>query len=93
MPETYSLSQCSSGRFCGWSSPNYFGSFYSASGSGTISLSWTPRSYSNNRSGIARLYNAGGTASLCFTPGQDRATVVASYYTPSKVSLASGTTC
>lgn len=90
---TYSLSQCASGRFCGWSSPNYLGSFYSVTGSGSVALSWTAQSYSNNRSSLARLFNAGGTTSLCFNPGQDRATVATAYYTPSKVNLASGTIC
>lgn len=91
--ETYSLSQCTSGRFCGWASPNYLGSFYSVTGSGAVSLTWTARSYSNNRSSIARLFNAGGTTSLCFNPGQDRATVATAYHNPSKVNLASGASC
>ncbi len=91
--ETYSLSQCTSGRFCGWSSPNYLGSFYSVSGSGGVPLSWTAQSYSNNRSSLARLFNASGTTSLCFNPGQDRATVAMAYYTPSRVNLASGSSC
>lgn len=90
---TYSLSQCTSGRFCGWSSPNYLGSFYSVTGSGTVALSWTAQSYSNNRSALARLFNAGGTTSLCFNPGQDRATVATAYYNPGKVNLASGSVC
>lgn len=93
LPGTDALSQCGSGRFCGWANANYLGSFYSVSGSGTLALTWTARSYSNNRSGIAHLYNTSATASLCFTPGQDRTTVAASYYTPSKVSLTSGTGC
>ncbi|MFT4009245.1 MAG: peptidase inhibitor family I36 protein [Nocardioidaceae bacterium] len=89
----FSLAQCTSGRFCGWSSPNYSGSFYWVTGSGTKSLSWTAASYSNKRSGIARLYNAGGTASLCFAPGRSRSTVGASYHNPDKVTLGSVTSC
>jgi hypothetical protein len=90
---TFSLSQCTSGRFCGWANAGYTGSFYWVSGSGTVSLSWTARSFSNNRSGTARLYNAAGTTSLCFPPRQNRTSIASSHYNPSKVSLGSGTSC
>lgn len=90
----FSLSQCGSGKFCGWAQPNYTGSFHSVSGSGvTKSLSWAAKSYSNNRAKGARLYNSAGSASLCFTPGQDRATVGSGYYSPSKVYLSATTSC
>lgn len=91
---TLSLSQCTSGRFCGWAQSNYSGSFYYTSGTGvTRSLSWNARSYSNNRSQAARLYDSTGSSSLCFTPGQDRATVASNYYLPTKVHLLSSTGC
>lgn len=89
-----SLSQCTSGRFCGWSSSNYTGSFvYTTGSSDTRSLSWTARSYSNNRSQGARLYNSTSSASTCFTPGQSRATIGSSYYNPAKVFLSSSSSC
>lgn len=90
----YSLSQCGSGKFCGWALSNYTGSFYSTSGSGvTKNLSWNARSYSNNRSQGARLYNSSGSASVCFSPGQDRPTIASAYYNPSKVKLSSTSSC
>ncbi|GAA1723892.1 hypothetical protein GCM10009710_00820 [Aeromicrobium alkaliterrae] len=89
-----SLSQCTSGRFCGWSSSNYTGSFVYTTGTGiTRSLSWTARSYSNNRSQGARLYNSTSSASTCFAPGESRATIGSSYYNPAKVFLSSSSSC
>lgn len=91
---TFSLSQCTSGRFCGWAQSNYSGSFYYTTGSGvTKALTWTARSYSNNRSQGARLYDSAGTSSVCFTPGQDRATIGSTYYNPDKVYLSSTASC
>ncbi|WP_408898463.1 peptidase inhibitor family I36 protein [Nocardioides sp. R1-1] len=91
---TFSLSQCTSGRFCGWAQSNYSGSFYYTTGTGvTKTLSWTARSYSNNRAQGARLYDSTGSSSVCFTPGQDRATIGSSYYSPDKVFLSSTASC
>lgn len=89
-----SLSQCTSGRFCGWSSSNYTGSFVYTTGTGvTRSLSWTARSYSNNRSQGARLSNSTSSASTCFAPGESRATIGSAYYNPAKVFLSSSSSC
>lgn len=90
---TLSLSQCASGRFCGWAQSNYSGSFYSTSGTGVKTLSWTARSYANKRSSVSHLYNSAGSASTCFAPGQGRATIGSTYYSPSKVNLSSATSC
>lgn len=91
---TESYGQCGSGYFCGWSGTNYTGSFYSTSGSGvTRYLSWYAQSYRNNRANAARLYNSTSSASLCFTPSQDRASVGSSYYSPDKVYLSATTSC
>lgn len=59
-----SISQCQAGQFCGWASANYTGSFHATSGTGvTKTLTWSAKSYRNNRTQAARLYNSGGTAS------------------------------
>lgn len=89
-----SIDQCTSGRFCGWSQANYSGSFYYTTGTGvTTSLSWTARSYRNNRTQVAHLYNSSASASTCFTPGQSRPTIGSTYYSPDKVNLSSSTSC
>lgn len=92
--ETFSLSECSSGYFCGWAQSNFSGSFFAVSGSGvTKSLSWSTRSYWNRRSAIARLYNNTATASTCFAVNESRATIDSSYYAPDKVTLSTSTSC
>ncbi len=89
-----SLSDCASGKFCGWESPNFNGSFSQTSGSGvTRSLNWSAASYSNNRAKAARLYNNGSTASTCFGAHTNRATIGSSYHSPDKVYLSSTTSC
>ncbi|MFT4286906.1 peptidase inhibitor family I36 protein [Nocardioides sp.] len=93
LPGTNALSQCPSGRFCGWSNTNFQGSFYSVTGSGLTALAWTALSYSNNRATIARLRNSSDTAGICFAPGEARASVEPAYYNPSKVRLAAATSC
>lgn len=89
-----SLSQCTSGKFCGWQLEDYRGSFYWKSGSGvTRNLNWSARSYSNNRANAARLYNTGATASTCFGAHTNRRTIGTSYHSPDKVYLSSTTSC
>lgn len=91
---TLSLTQCPSGSFCGWAQANFSGSFYSTSGSAvTKTLSWTARSYANNRSQASRLYNSSATASTCFVPGRTRATIKSTYYAPARVYLSASTSC
>lgn len=88
-----SLSQCSAPRFCLWSSTNYTGSFASVIGTGTHPLSVSARSVWNNRSGVARLYNNSGTASICYAPGAMQSSLPSAYHSPSKVVLSISSSC
>ncbi|GAB3078234.1 hypothetical protein GCM10027215_18950 [Nocardioides zeae] len=85
-----SLSQCESGWFCLWSQTSYQGSFYYRSVVGVYDLSGTIRSVWNNRTAAARLYSNTGASSLCYLAGQRSASLSASYTTPQKVALLSG---
>ena len=77
-----------------WSSANYSGSFTYVSGSGTTKiLTAIVKSFWNNRSQAARLYNNAGTSSMCYSAGAQVASVAAAYQTPAKVYLSSGPTC
>lgn len=90
----FSLSQCTSGRFCMWSATNYTGSYTYVTGSGvTRTLSGTVSSLWNNRSTAARLFNGAGTSSLCYPAGTKQASVPTAYRSPSKVFLSSSTSC
>lgn len=92
--DVYSLSQCSSGRFCVWAQTNFTGSFQSKSGSGvTRNLTGTTKSAWNNRGKAARLYNNTESASTCYAPGDQDSSLPASYHAASKVYLASGSAC
>lgn len=89
--EVYSLSQCSSGRFCLWSLTNYTGSFRYKTGSGvTHNLTGTIKSIWNNRTKVARLYSNTGTSSTCYAAGGKNASLSAAYQAASKVYLSSG---
>ncbi len=89
-----SISQCPAGQFCGWANASYTGSFHATSGTGvTRTLTWSAKSYRNNRSQAARLYGSGGTVSTCFAPGEARATIGSSYHTPAKVVLSATMSC
>ncbi len=91
---SFALSQCTASKFCMWSSANYSGSFTYVSGSGTTkTLTATVKSFWNNRSQAARLYNNAGTSSMCYSAGAQVASVAAAYQTPAKVYLSSGPTC
>lgn len=92
--DVMSLSQCTSGKFCGWGLESFQGSFYSTSGSGvTRNLNWQAKSYSNNRARAARLYNNAGTGSTCFNPRANRSSIGSAYHSPEKVYLSSTTSC
>lgn len=92
--DVYSLSQCTSGRFCLWARTNFTGSFQSKSGSGvTRNLSGTTKSAWNNRGKAARLYNNTESASTCYAPGDQDSSLSSSYQAASKVYLASGSSC
>jgi len=91
---TKSLGECASGRFCMWSSASYTGSFTYVTGSGvTKPLTQTVRSFWNNRSQAARLYDNAGTSSTCYGAGVKKSAVAVSYQSPAKVLLASGASC
>ena len=77
-----------------WSNDNYAGSFKYVTGSGvTKTLTGTTRSFWNNRTKAARLYNNAGSSSTCYSAGTKKATLAAAYQAPSKVYLSSGTSC
>lgn len=89
-----SIGQCSSNKFCMWSNANYAGSFKYVTGSGvTKKLSGTTKSFWNNRSKAARLYNNAGTSSTCHSAGVKKASLAIAYQAPAKVTLSSGTSC
>jgi hypothetical protein len=91
---TMSLSECSSGRFCMWSSTSYTGSFTYVSGTAvTKPLTQTVKSFWNNRSQAARLYDNAGTSSTCYGAGVMKSSLVVSYQSPAKVYLSAGSTC
>lgn len=91
---TYALSQCTSDKFCMWTNASYTGSFTYVTGSGvTKTLSGTVKSFWNNRTKAARLYNNAGTSSTCYAAGIKVASVSSSYQSPAKVYLSSGTSC
>lgn len=85
----FSITQCSGGKFCMWTSANYSGSFTYVTGSGvTKTLTGTVKSFWNNRgSKAARLYNNAGTASTCYAAGAKKASVAIAYQSPAKVYL------
>lgn len=89
-----SISQCGSGRFCRWTSPSYAGSFKCVTGSGvTKTLGSSVKSFWNNLSQDARLYNNSGSASTCYAAGTKKASLTTAYQTPAKVYLSPGTSC
>lgn len=89
-----SVDQCKSGRFCGWQSANYRGSFYYVTGSGvTKSLRWSARSYRNHRTTAARLYASDGTTSTCMPAKRKIASASSPYHKPSKVKLSATSSC
>lgn len=89
-----SVDQCRSGRFCGWQSANYRGSFYYVTGSGvTKSLRWSARSYRNHRTTAARLYASNGTTSTCLPAKRMIASASSPYHKPSKVKLSATSSC
>lgn len=91
---TMSLSECSSGRFCMWSSTSYTGSFTYVSGTAvTKPLTQTVKSFWNNRSQAARLYDNAGSSSTCYGAGVMKSSLVVSYQSPAKVYLSAGSTC
>ena len=91
---TLSLSECSSGRFCMWSSASYTGSFTYVTGTAvTKPLTQTVKSFWNNRAQAARLYDNAGTASTCYGAGVMKSAVAVSYQSPAKVFLSSGASC
>jgi len=92
--EPMSLSQCNSGYFCGWSSTDFTGTFHQIAGVGqTKTLSWSTKSYRNNRGQGVKLYNAAGTAYLCFAPWETRSSVPSAYQAPSKIYLSNTVSC
>lgn len=91
--DVMSLGQCSSGWFCTWREPNFEGTFSYRSGTGTRTLSGRVRSLSNNRSGVAHLYNNAGTSSRCYEDGAVQASIGANYRRSPKVNLSSSTNC
>lgn len=91
---TLSVSECSSGRFCMWSSTSYTGSFTYVSGTAvTRPLTQTVKSFWNNRSQAARLYDNAGTSSTCHGAGTMKSSLAVSYQSPAKVHLSAGSTC
>ena len=91
---TMSVSQCGSGRFCTWSSPSYTGSFTYTTGTNvTRTLGRSVKSFWNNRSQAARLYNNAGSASTCYAAGTKKSSLAVAYQTPAKVYLSAGTAC
>lgn len=89
-----SLAECSSGRFCMWSSASYTGSFTYVTGTGaTKTLTQTVKSFWNNRSQAVRLYDNAGTASTCYEPGVKKSSLAVAYQSPAKVYLSSGASC
>lgn len=91
---TLSLGECASGRFCMWTSASYTGSFTYVTGTGlTKPLAQTVKSFWNNRSQAARLYDNAGTSSTCYGAGIKKSSLVVSYQSPAKVYLSSGASC
>ena len=91
---TMSLSECSSGRFCMWASASYTGSFTYVTGTAvTKPLTQTVKSFWNNRSQAARLYDNAGTSSTCYGAGVMKSALAVSYQSPAKVFLSSGASC
>lgn len=88
--DTFSLSECASGRFCVWSQANYTGSFRYKTGSGVKSVGGTVGSFWNNRSSAARLYNNTSSSSTCYASGVMKASVTTSYASAEQVNLLSG---
>ncbi|RNL60585.1 hypothetical protein EFK50_19920 [Nocardioides marmoriginsengisoli] len=92
--DTMSLSECSSGRFCMWTSASYTGSFSYVTGSGvTKPLSTTVKSFWNNRGQAARLYNNAATSSTCYAAGDKKSSLTVGYQQPAKVQLSAGASC
>ena len=91
---TLSLSQCSSGEFCMWTSASYTGSFTYVTGDGvTRTLSGTVKSFWNDRSPAAALYNDAGPSSTCYSAGTMKSSLSTSYQSPAKVYLSAGSSC
>lgn len=91
---TDSLSQCGSSQFCMWTAASYTGSFSYVTGNGVSrTLSGTVKSFYNNRSYSAALYNNAGTASTCYAAGAMRSSLSTSYQSPAKVYLYASNPC
>lgn len=73
---------------------HYSGSFTYVSGTTvTRTIGHTVKSFWNNRSYSARLYNNTGTSSVCYPVGDRRATLDLTYQVPSKVYLSGSSSC
>jgi hypothetical protein len=91
---TYSLSQCTAGRFCIWNNTSYTGSFIYKSGQDvTRSIETSVGSFYNNRARAARLYSNTGASSICYDAQEKKASVSASYNAAEKVYLSGTTGC
>jgi hypothetical protein len=91
---TYSLSQCSSGQFCIWSSTSYTGSFIYKTGQDvTRTIETSVGSFYNHRAHAARLYSNTGASSTCYDAQVKKASVSASYNAAEKVYLSDTTSC